>query len=176
MAHRNAASGAGPAPSGLFGIVLIVLGILCIAAPFVAGTFAAMMIAASVLMAGVLITIGALQTKSGGAGIFGVLIGVVTTLAGAYMLAHPLLGLASITLVLAIYFGMDGVFHVIGGLQARPAPGWGMFVFGGVVSMALGYMIYSNWPFSGAWVVGTLVGIRLLFGGMLLMTASGAQS
>jgi len=167
---------AGAAVSGFWGIALIVLGILCIAAPFVAGAFTTMMIAVSMIAAGAVIIFGALQADSWGIGIFASLMGVATALAGAYMLAHPVLGLVTITLALAIYFFVDGISQIIGAFQARPADGWVWFLTGGIISMVLGYMIYSDWPFSGAWLVGTLVGIRLLFGGMTMMMIGGTQA
>jgi len=170
------AAKAGAAVSSFWGIALIVLGVLCIAAPFVAGTFASMMVAVSLLAAGIVITMGAFSANSWGIGIFGTLMGIVTALAGAYMLAHPVLGLVSITLALAVYFLVDGVAQIIGAFQARPADGWIWFLIGGVISVALGYMIYSDWPFSGTWLVGTLVGIRLLFGGWTLMMVAGTQA
>jgi len=167
---------AGAAVSGFWGIALVVLGIVCIAAPFVAGAFTTMMIAVSMIAAGGVIIFGALQADSWGIGIFASLMGVATALAGAYMLAHPVLGLVTITLALAIYFFVDGISQIIGGFRARPADGWVWFLTGGIISMALGYMIYSDWPFSGAWLIGTLVGIRLLFGGMTMMMIGGTQA
>ena len=161
----------------MWGILLIVVGLLCIAAPFVAGTFASMFIGASILVAGVAMTLGAMQAGSWGTGIFGTLIGLLTALAGLYMLTHPVIGLLSITLALAIYFMVDGVFQIVGALQARPANGWALFLFGGLLSLVLGYIIYSGWPISGAWVVGTLAGIRFIFGGMtILMIGDAVES
>jgi uncharacterized membrane protein HdeD (DUF308 family) len=179
MAEENPVAGvarAGAATSRNWGIALVVLGVLCIAAPFVAGAFTAMMIGVALIAAGIVITVGGIQADSWGIGIFALLIGVVTGLAGVYMLARPVLGMVSIALALAVYFLVDGVFQIVGALQARPAKGWGWFLFGGIVSVFLGYIIYSDWPVSGAWVVGTLVGIRLLFGGWTLMMLGGAQA
>ncbi|MGD8329971.1 MAG: HdeD family acid-resistance protein [Acidobacteriota bacterium] len=162
--------------SRMWGIVLIVLGVLCIAAPFVAGAWATMLIGISILCAGVAMLLGAFQAEHWGTGIFASLVGLVTILAGGYMLVHPVLGLMTITLMLGLYFMFDGIFQVVGAFQARPATGWGMFLFGGILSIVLGYIIYSGWPLTGAWVVGTLVGIRLLFGGFTMMAVGGAAS
>ena len=167
---------AGAATSSVWGIALIILGILCVAAPFVAGTFTTVLIAVALIASGIVITIGAFQADSWGIGIFAILMGVVTGLAGVYMLARPVIGMLTITLALAIYLFADGIFQIIGAFQARPAQGWAWFLFGGILSIILGYIIYSNWPVSGAWVVGTLVGIRLIFGGWTMMMLGGAQA
>jgi len=167
---------AGAAASSTWGIALIILGILCIAAPFVAGTFTTMLIAVAMIAAGIVITVGAFRADSWGIGIFALLMGVVTSIAGIYLLARPVLGMVSIALALAVYFFVDGVFQIIGAFKARPQQGWVWFLFGGIISILLGYMIYSDWPVSGAWVVGTLVGIRLLFGGWTMLMLGGAQA
>jgi len=175
MTNGNPAAAVATA-SRTWGIILIVLGILCIAAPLVAGTFATMMIGVCVLAAGIATLMGAFQADSWGTGAFALMMGGLTLLAGAYMLAHPVLGLMTITLMLAFYFIFDGALQIVAAFKARPAPGWGMFLFGGILSLLLGYVIYAEWPISGGWVIGTLAGIRFLFGGMTMMMVGGAAA
>jgi len=167
---------AGAVASSFWGIALIVLGALCIGAPFVAGTFTTVMIAVALIAAGIVTTMGAFRADSWGIGIFAVLMGVATALVGAYLLARPMLGMVSITLALAVWFVVDGAFQIIGAFRARRSKGWVWFLIGGIISIALGYMIISDWPFSGAWVVGTLVGIRLVFGGWTIVMLGSTQA
>jgi uncharacterized membrane protein HdeD (DUF308 family) len=75
-----------------------------------------------------------------------------------------------LTLVLAGYFVIDGLFEIIGAFQVKPATGWGFLLFGGVVSLALGMMIWRQFPISGAWAIGILVGVKLLFAGLAMVT------
>ena len=56
---------------------------------------------------------------------------------------------------------------IAAGLQRRPGSGWGWMLTGGVVSIGLGVMIWSQFPLSGAWAIGILVGIKLLFIGLM---------
>ena len=49
--------------------------------------------------------------------------------------------------------------------QMRPAGGWGWMLFGGILSAILGFLIWNQWPLSGFWAVGTLVGIQFIFSG-----------
>ena len=80
-------------------------------------------------------------------------------------------------LILAIYFLVDGIAEIIGAFDAKPAEGWGYMVFDGAISILLGWMIWSQWPLSGAWAVGVLVGIRLIFvGAGMLMFGSLAKA
>ena len=58
----------------------------------------------------------------------------------------------------------------------EPEAGWGWMTFNGVVTIALGWMILKGWPVSGAWAIGILVGIRLLFSGVAMLTLGSAGS
>ena len=154
---------------------MIILGILCIALPFVAGALATVLIAVAIIAAGIVTMLGAFRADSWGIGIFAFLMGVAAIVAGVVMLARPMLGMVSIALALAAYFIVDGVFQIIGAFKARPAKGWVWFLFGGIISIVLGYIIYSDWPVSGFWVIGLLVGIRMIFGGWTILMVGGVQ-
>ena len=168
------AAKAGSAASGIWGIILIIIGLICIAVPHFAGTATSMLIAISIIAAGIVTTVGAFQSDSWGMGILAIIWGIVMTLAGVYLLARPVLGMLSIALVLAIWFLIDGITEIIAAFQVSEGRGW--LLFGGIVSLLLAYIIYSDWPLSGFWVVGTLVGIRFLFSGLTMMMLAGAQS
>jgi uncharacterized membrane protein HdeD (DUF308 family) len=77
--------------------------------------------------------------------------------------------LSGITLLLAAYFIVSGVIEAFGAFSARPANGWGWLFFSGIVSLALGVMLWKQFPLSGLWAVGTLIGIRLLMAGISLI-------
>jgi uncharacterized membrane protein HdeD (DUF308 family) len=77
--------------------------------------------------------------------------------------------LATITLLLAIWFFIDGIWSLVSGFKWRPFEGWGWMVFSGVVSVILGVMIYQQFPVSATWLVGVLVGIRLVFAGWTMV-------
>jgi len=66
---------------------------------------------------------------------------------------------------LAVYFAVDGVFQILWAFRLRPIKGWGWALFSGIVSLALGVMIWRQFPVSGVWAVGTLAGIQMVFGG-----------
>ena len=68
-------------------------------------------------------------------------------------------------MVLLVYFLADGMFGIISGFQAKPVEGWGWMVVSGIASIALAYLLWSDWPVSGQYAVGILVGIRLIFTG-----------
>ena len=44
-------------------------------------------------------------------------------------------------------------------------PHKGLLLFNGIITLILGILIWAEWPFSGLWVIGTLVGIDAIFTG-----------
>jgi uncharacterized membrane protein HdeD (DUF308 family) len=96
-------------------------------------------------------------------------IGILTVVSGLLVLGHPLAGLAFLTLLLAAYFLVDGVFTVVEAFQVRPRASWGWTLFSGVASIVLAYLIWREWPLTGAWAIGLLIGLRLLFSGWALI-------
>ena len=81
------------------------------------------------------------------------------------MFVSPLIGMFTLTGILMVYFLVDGIFAIFSGVQGRPAPGWGWVTISGIVSIVLAVLLYREWPDSGTYAVGLLVGIRLIFTG-----------
>ena len=158
----------------LWGILTIIFGLFAIASPLVSGLAVAMLVGIALLAAGVSMTLYAFQAPSLGKGILKFLFGALTLLVGIAMLAQPGLALAKLTLLLGIYFFLDGVMTLIVAFNVKPEPGWGWMTFNGAVTVALAWMILKGWPVSGAWAIGILVGVRLLFSGMTMLTLGGA--
>jgi uncharacterized membrane protein HdeD (DUF308 family) len=91
------------------------------------------------------------------------LLGVLYIFADGYILINPILGLLSLTLALAIYLFAEGILEFILSFRLRPLPGWGWLLFDGIVTVILAVMIWRLWPWQSEWVIGTLVGISMLF-------------
>lgn len=150
----------------LWGWVTLIVGILAVVSPMISGLTVAVMVAILLVIAGISRLIGGFK----GDGIWAILFGLLYIVAGLVMLGRPLLGLASLTMILIVYFLVNGIAEIIAAFQARPASGWGFVLFSGIVSVILAVMIWNQWPLSGAWAVGVLVGIQLIFAGMTMIT------
>jgi len=94
--------------------------------------------------------------------------GVLGIVVGGLLVARPLAGAESITLLLAAFFVVGGVFRIMAALAVR-FPSWGWTLMSGVVTLLLGIIIWKQWPISGLWVIGTFVGIDLIFDGWSLV-------
>jgi uncharacterized membrane protein HdeD (DUF308 family) len=77
-------------------------------------------------------------------------------LVGVYTLVHPLAGLASLTLVLAIYLFAEGVLEFALSFRLRPLTGSNWLLFDGIVTLILAILIWRTWPSNTEWVIGTL--------------------
>ncbi len=149
----------------VIGTLTVLLGVLCLAVPFVAGMAVVRVVGFLLIMGGVMRSILAFKAGSFGKGLLALLIGVVTLIAGVLIFAQPLRGLTTLALILAAYFVVDGFSEIAVAFRAKPNPGWTWLLLGGAVSLVLGVMIWRQWPVSGTWAIGTLVGIKLIFAG-----------
>jgi len=151
------------------GVFMIIAGLLAVAAPLAAGLSVSLVTGFLLLVTGVAQVFLAFRGGTMGETISLVLLGVLSVLAGGYMLSQPAAALGVLTLFLAGFFVAEGVVEIIAAFRARPAAGWSWFLFGGVVSLLLGIMVWRQFPLSGVWAIGTLVGVRLLMSGVSLV-------
>ena len=158
----------------VFGVIAIVLGILAMLMPGVTGLSVVTMVGVLVLLAGVVRMYWAFKAGSLGKGLFVFAIGGLTLLCGIALVGNPLFASGVLTIVLAIYFIVDGVSELVAGMQQRPQPGSGWLVFGGIVSILLGIMMWRQFPLSGVFAIGILVGIKLFTVGLIMVTGGTA--
>ena len=156
------------------GVALLVAGVLSLLVPFVTGLSVAIFVGILLLLSGFTQLLIVFKAGSFGEGVFLALLGALSFVAGGYMITRPATALGTLTLLLAGYFLASGVVEIVGAFGARPARGWGWLLFGGVVTVALGLMIWRQFPLSGVWAVGTLVGVRLFMSGWELIAIGGA--
>jgi uncharacterized membrane protein HdeD (DUF308 family) len=153
----------------IVGILMLVCGILAIGSPLVAGMSVTVIVGIMLLVGGIAQCFLAFQAGAFGEGLLIFIMGALTAVAGLYLFNQPLAGLASITIFLAAYFVVTGISELISAFQIRPAEGWGLMLFNGIVTLLLGIMIWRQFPLSGAWAVGVLFGIKLVLGGWSLI-------
>lgn len=160
----------------VLGILFIVVGIFAIGEPVVAGLAVALLVGWALIVAAAAHLVGAFSAGSIGRGIWQAIVGVAYFIAALYFLTHPLLGLTTLTIVLAIVLFVEAIFELVVYTQTRAWPGAGWRLTNAIVTGLLAIMILAQWPSSAVWVIGTLVGINLLMTGITsLMLASAAK-
>jgi uncharacterized membrane protein HdeD (DUF308 family) len=156
----------GSTVSVLWGILLIVFGAMAIISPFIAAVAVSVVVGYLIILAGVVHLMLAFRAHGAGSVIWKALVGVAYLVFGGYLILHPVIGVASLTLVLASLFVIEGVLDIVLYAKMRPAQGSSWVLIDGIVSLLLGLMIYLQWPSSSLWAIGTLVGISLIFSGV----------
>jgi uncharacterized membrane protein HdeD (DUF308 family) len=160
QAHRSSGL------SIVIAILLILAGLAAIFLPFLAGVAVSIAVGWLLLFAGIIHLFFGWHTRSAGAVIWKILVGLAYLFAAIYILDHPGRGLLTLTLVLAFYLFFEGIFEAVIYSRLRRFPGSGWFLFDAIVTIVLAIMILMSWPFSSVWAVGTLIGISILFSGI----------
>lgn len=147
-------------------VLLIVLGLLAIALPFMAAIAVTSIVGWMLLFGGITHIVAAFHARGAGAVLWEILVGLAYLVGGGYMLFHPLLGVATLTLFLAGVFLAEGIFEIIAFFSIRGQEGASWMLFDGVVTILLAGLIWAHWPSSSVWAIGTIVGISLLISGI----------
>jgi uncharacterized membrane protein HdeD (DUF308 family) len=142
----------------------MVLGLMAMSYSMVATLATAIVFGYFLLVAGIFYVVGAFFTRGWGGFFLSLLAGVLNLAVGVIVLDRPGEALLIYTLLLAAFFFVEGLFRIVGALAGR-FHHWGWMLFNGIVTLALGVMIWRQWPLSGLYVVGLFLGINLLLSG-----------
>jgi uncharacterized membrane protein HdeD (DUF308 family) len=161
------------------GIVLVLLGLLAIVVPPLATLAVTILVGWLFLISGVLGLFTTFWAKGVPGFWWSLVSAIIGIVAGVVLLAWPISGTVSLTLVLIVFFIMEGVASIMYGIEHRKEAssraGW--IIASGVIDLILAAIIFSGLPGSAAWALGLLVGINMVFGGTSLVAmALGAHS
>ncbi|HWD57176.1 MAG TPA: HdeD family acid-resistance protein [Stellaceae bacterium] len=153
------------------GIVLVILGIMAIALPPLAGLAVTVVLGWLFLFGGI-VGLAATFYQRNAPGFWWALISAaVAVLAGGILLSNPAAGVATLTYVLIAFFVVDGVIIIVMAFEHRRelSGRWEWMMLGGVMDLILALIIITGLPGTLAWALGLLVGIDLVFGGVALI-------
>jgi len=147
-------------------VLFIVLGLFAIIRPAVAGLGVALLVGWLFIFGGIAHFIAIFEGGGARRVIFQILAAIVFVIGGLYLLMHPLLGLGTLTLLLAGVIIAAGIFEIVTYFRHRTEQASGWMLFNGIVALLLGGIIWFHWPWSSIWALGTLVGVNLLMTGI----------
>jgi uncharacterized membrane protein HdeD (DUF308 family) len=148
------------------GIGQIVLGVIAWFDVIAFTIFGVVFIGAMLLVAGVFQIIHAFMDRGWRAFILDLLVGVLYVIGGFLLMAEPVQGSLIITIFVAVALIVGGILRMIIAVQHRHMPGWIMLLVSGLISLVVGVMLYLTLPWSGLWVVGTLIAVELIVHGV----------
>lgn len=158
----------------LLGILLIVLGAAIMGSAFYATVFSVMLFGAFLFIGGIVQIVQGIMARKWRGLLLSLLLGVLYLVTGALCMGEPAAAAVGLTLWIAAFCVVVGLFRIIASLTYR-FDHWGWVFFNGIVTLILGILIYSQWPLSGLWVIGLFIGIDLVLAGwswvMLSLTA-----
>jgi uncharacterized membrane protein HdeD (DUF308 family) len=153
------------------GLVLIILGLAAIGVPLLAGLATAVFLGWLFLIAGIVGLLATFRTRQAPGFGWSLLSAIVALIAGVLLLANPLQGLVTLTLIMTVFFIMDGIFIIALAIAHRRdlSGKWEWMLVNGIVDLVLAAVVISGMPGTLVWALGLLVGIDLLFGGASLV-------
>ncbi len=156
------------------GGVIALIGVLAIAFPFVTGISMTYLLGALLLVGGIVHGVHAFSARGWKGSLWQVTLGVVSVLAGLLLLANPVLGLASLTLLVIAYLLVDGIAELGLSLRMGAQKGRGWIAASGAISLVLAGLLWLGFPADAMWAVGLLVGVSLLATGISMVFVAAA--
>jgi uncharacterized membrane protein HdeD (DUF308 family) len=153
------------------GIVLVVLGILAVIIPVVATIAVTIFLGWLFLISGAVGLVTTFWARHAPGFWWSLLSAVLAIAAGIVLLAWPISGAVSLTLLLIVFFTIEGVLTIMYALEHKKdlSGRWGWMLVSGIIDLVLAAIILAGLPGTAAWALGLLVGINMLFGGAALI-------
>jgi uncharacterized membrane protein HdeD (DUF308 family) len=149
----------------ILGIALLLGGMAAIAFPILSTITAKLALGWIFLFAGAVAIAHGFLAGNWRGFFWNLLIGILYVAAGAYLLLLPLAGIVTLTMVVAALFLADGILEIMMAFRLRPHHSWGWVLASGVAALIAGALIWSHLPSSATWVIGVLVGIKMIMAG-----------
>jgi uncharacterized membrane protein HdeD (DUF308 family) len=150
------------------GVLMVVAGVLALVYPLLASVAIVYLLAWILIVSGVLQGIGLIGARDVPHYWLQLISAVLAILIGVLLLRQPESGLLIMTVLLIVYFMVEGIAKIIFALSIRPFPNWGWVLASGLVGILLALILWANMPISSDWVLGLLLGTLLVCEGAAL--------
>ena len=152
------------------GVVLLILGALAVMIPPLATLGVTLVLGWLFLISGVMGLIATFWARSAPGFIWSLISALLGIGAGLVLITSPASGAVSLTLILAVFFVIEGVASIMYALDHRRqlSRRWGWMLFSGLIDLGLAAIIVSGLPGTAAWALGLMVGVNLMFNGISL--------
>ncbi len=153
------------------GILLLIFGALAILVPPIATLAITILFGWLLLFSGAMGLVTTFAMRQAPGFWWSLVSAALAVAVGILLLAKPMSGALSLTLLMIIFFVIEGVASIMFALQhKRELSGqWGWMLVSGVVDLVLAVMIFAGLPATAAWALGLLLGINMIFGGSALI-------
>jgi len=148
------------------------IGVIAMAAPLAAGIAVEMFVGVMMLSRGAMQLYYGVKVRHWGhrfgsyMGLGSIVIALLSVAVGVLLLINPIAGLRFLTLLLAAYLVLVGGLEILHAIELSAVKGWGFILLSGLAGVALGVLIWRQWPISGHWAMGVMVGASFVASGM----------
>lgn len=98
--------------------------------------------------------------------------GILQVLVGYLFITKPVAGALTLTMLMTVFFALEGVAKISLALMMRPLANWGLILFSGVTALVFALIIWVSWSESTHWLLGLFLGINMVFLGWSLVKIS----
>lgn len=154
------------------GIGMMLLGIISFMLPFVTTIAVTTLAGLVIALGGIMLFIHAFRWKVSARFFINLFLGLLYFAFGAILVVYPLTGALTLTILLTAFLLATGVIKIVDAVRMRPARNWGWLLFSGILSAALGLLIWAGLPITAFWALGVIVAIDLIFSGLSLVMIS----
>lgn len=154
------------------GLVLVLLGALLLVSPAAVGGAVVRLVALVLIVTGIVQLVQGFKGGSTVHTVISSLLGLVVAGLGVMVWLNPELGSGFLTALLMIFFVVNGLWKISTALRFRGLAGWSWLLLSGLLSLIFVWLLWAQWPMSGAWAIGVLVGLDLLLAGIALILLS----
>lgn len=99
-------------------------------------------------------------------------ISILQLLIGYFLVTDTMQGVMTLTLLLTVFFALEGLVKIYLAFMMRPLAKWGWVLFSGITALFLAILVWVGWPETATWVLGLLLGINMIFLGWSILSLS----
>jgi uncharacterized membrane protein HdeD (DUF308 family) len=151
------------------GILMTIAGIAAIAYPLMTSVAVVVFLGWMLIVVGVVQGISLISAREAPHFWLQLVSVALACIIGAMMVSRPEAGLLALTLLVVVYFMVEGISKIVLALTVRPLPNWGWVLASGLLGVALSFYLWADMPITAAWLLGLLLGINLISEGVSLV-------
>lgn len=162
-------------PIYALGVILFALGVLAVALPIYSTLFVGIFIGWIFIIAGIVRFLWFVRLRDFPGYWWLLISSILFVVLGLLIVARPMPGLLTLTLLLTFVFSIEGAFALLAALDLKKhSSGWIWILISGLVNFALVALILSGLPATASWILGIFAGVNLIFFGFSLVMFTAA--
>ncbi|WP_340121818.1 HdeD family acid-resistance protein [Methylobacter svalbardensis] len=154
------------------GIFFIILGLLAIVVPQFFTVAIVVFLGWILLFGGIVHVSRAFVFQNMPGFVWWLFMGILQVLVGFLFITKPVAGALTLTMLMTMFFALEGIAKISVALMMRPLANWGLILFSGITALVFALIIWISWSESAQWLLGLFLGVNMVFLGWSLVKIS----